>query len=404
MKILQINAVYGSRSTGLIVRDIENAIKLSGGEARVAYQEATTPPKDGYKIGNAVDLKAHALLSRIFGKQAYFSRRATKGLVRYIERERPDVVHLHNLHSNYVHLNLLLAYLAERDIPTVITMHDCWYFTGKCYHFADVGCEKFVTGCGNCPKKHGTPHTLFFDTSKKVYADRRRSLLAIPRLKIVGCSDWICNEARRGFLKDADVSRIYNGTDTSEFCPKERGKARARYGIANDAFVVMGMANKWLLCENEELLNGIAQTLSSPRRLVIVGCTAEQKRMLGRYPYVLAMDYVSDREKLAELFSAADVFVNPTHADTLPTVNMEASACGTPVITYDACGSPELVRDGVTGFVVREGDVNGVLAAIERVRSGEISPDACREVAVNDFDKNVNYRKYVELYEKITHG
>ena len=400
MKILQINAVYGFRSTGLIVCDIGEAVENSGGISLVAYQETLQAPKNGYKIGNKLDWKIHAFFSRLFGKQAYFSRCATKNLLRFIDKEKPDIVHLHNLHSNYIHLNLLLKYLARKNIPTVITMHDCWYFTGKCYHFADVGCENFITGCGNCPKKSGTPHTFFFDTSKRVYKDRVKHLMGIPRLKIVGCSDWICDEARRGFLKNADIERIYNGIDTEIFAPKEASDIRGKYNISEDAFVIMGMANKWLLPENRELLDRVCQTLSENRRLMIVGCKADEFSKVEDMssPYIIHVGYVTEREELAKLYSLSDVFVNPTHADTLPTVNMESICCGTPVITYNVCGSPELVLEGC-GEVVPRADIEAMLNAIDR--SGErIKPDALNN-ARRTFDKNECYKKYLLLYEQM---
>lgn len=400
MKILQINAVYGFRSTGVIVRDIEEAVEADGGVSLVAYQEASTTPKMGYRIGNKLDWKMHAFFSRLFGKQAYFSRCATKKLLRYIDKEKPDIVHLHNLHSNYIHLNCLLKYLGERNIPTVITMHDCWYFTGKCYHFVDVGCEKFVTGCGNCPKKRGTPHTFFFDTSKRVYKDRVKYLMGIPRLKIVGCSDWICGEARRGFLRNADITRIYNGIDIDIFTPSDTSEIRGKYDIPEDAFVIMGMANKWLLPENRELFEKTCETLSEKKRLLIVGCTGEDARVIRERdnPYIIPVGYISEREELAKLYSLANVFVNSTYADTLPTVNMESICCGTPVITYDVCGSPELVPEGC-GEVVPQANVEAMLRAIDESWE-KIKPEALN-IARRDFDKNECYKKYLSLYEQI---
>ena len=174
MKILQINAVFGYKSTGVIARDIGEAVERAGGEAYFAYQTKSGETKRGYTVGNKLDWKAHALFSRVFGKQAYFSRRATKKLIKHIENISPDVVHLHNLHSNYVNLDLLLDFLGKRNIPTVVTMHDCWYFTGKCYHYQDVSCDKFTTDCKKCPKWRGNPPSFFFDKASCMLADKKK--------------------------------------------------------------------------------------------------------------------------------------------------------------------------------------------------------------------------------------
>ena len=398
MKILQINALYGYKSTGTIVRDIGDAVERSGGEAYYAYQSARGEVKNGYLVGNKPDWKAHALLSRVFGKQAYFSRHATKKLLRHIDTVRPDVVHLHNLHSNYINLNLLLEYLAERNIPTVVTMHDCWYFTGKCFHYQDVSCDKFTTDCKGCPKWRGNPPSLFFDKAQDMLADRKKYFGKIKNLMFVGCSDWICAEAKRGFLRDNKVCRIYNGVDTEVFCPQDAGKVREKYGIPHDAFVTLGMADKWLLPENENALTECINSLTDGRYLVLVGCKGQDFEKINSLgcSRVIPIGYVEGRGELAKIYSMANVFCNVTHADTLPTVNMEAICCGTPVVTYASCGSPELVLSGC-GAVVARGDSAALLDAIYGIKGKiEDGPLAAARAA---FDKNKCYEKYIELYK-----
>lgn len=398
MKILQINALYGYKSTGTIVRDIGDAVERSGGEAYYAYQSARGDVKNGYVVGNKPDWKAHALLSRVFGKQAYFSRHATKKLIKHIENVSPDVVHLHNLHSNFINLNILLDFLGKRDIPTVVTMHDCWYFTGKCYHYQDVGCDKFTTDCKGCPKWRANPPSLFFDRAAVMLADRKKYFSKILNLHFVGCSDWICNEARRGFLKDMNISRIYNGVDTDIFKPTDRNAARAEYSIPQSARVFMGMANKWLAPENDGLAQRAAESIGENNVLLLVGCSEDDKAKISSLGLknVVAIGYVSGREALAKIYGMADVFVNATHADTLPTVNMESICCGTPVVTYNSCGSPELILSGC-GKVVARGDqgalIDATLSVIDRIDGASLA--AAREA----FDKNKCYEKYIELYK-----
>ena len=384
MKVLQINATYGYLSTGLIVKDIGDMLIKNGEQAYFAYQTCLNAPENSYKVSNKLDRKVHALFCRVLGKQGYYSKWATRKLLSYIDKIKPDIVHLHNLHSNYVHLNLLLDYLAKKDIATVITLHDCWYFTGKCFHYADIGCEGFKFGCGNCPKKNEPPRSILFDCSKKVLKDRFKYLSKIPRLRIVGCSDWVCGEARKGILKDFAISRIYNGVDIDVFKPFENNELKEKYG--KDCFYVMGMANKWLLPENKNLLVEVEKILNDKLKLVLVGCKEEQIKMLkDKSDNIIPIGFIKDRKELASYYNLADVFVNATHVDTLPTVNMESICTATPVITFDSCGSPELILDGC-GSVVKKGDIKGLINEILNVKHKISEQDLSKSRAV--FDKN----------------
>lgn len=399
MKVLQINAVYGFGSTGVIVKDIEEEIINNGGEAFVAYQYASGMPTNGYRIGNAVDWKLHAFLSRFFGKQAYFSKRATKKLLKWIDGVAPDVVHLHNLHANYINLPMLLNYLAKNNIATVITLHDCWFFTGKCFHFVESSCDKWQEGCCNCPRKNADVKSWFLDTSKAVFADRKKLFAAINNLTVVGCSEWISSLAKKsGVFKDRRVVAIKNGIDLSLFRPTDN-KFRVKYNL-QDKFIVLGMANKWLHEDNYETVNNLLNTLSDDCAVVLVGGSADRNRT-GFNGKVLSIEGVTDKNKLADIYSSADVFVNLTLADTLPTVNMESIACGTPVITYNTGGSVELVKQGKTGYVVDKFDYKQILSAIKSVKEDKGFKARCREVAVENFDKTVKYKEYVNLYDRV---
>lgn len=397
MKVLQINATYGYSSTGLIVKDIGDTLVATGNEAFFAYQSARGEIENGYPVGNRLDRKVHALLCRVFGRQGYYSRSATKKLINHIEEIKPDVVHLHNLHSNFVHVNMLLQYLAKNDVPTVITMHDCWFFTGKCFHYADIGCERYKSGCGRCPKKKAPPASMLFDSTASVLRDRDKLLHAIPRLKVVGCSEWVCNEAKKGIMKDLELMPIRNGVDTNVFKPYDKTAVKRELNL-EDKFVIMGMANKWLLPSNVEFLNKMKSHLAENDRIVLVGCTEQQMSALQSEEKIIAVGFVKGREALAKYYAAANVFVNVTHADTLPTVNMESICCGTPVVTYDSCGSPEIVLEGC-GYVVPEGDVDGIVEKIKNVKSNVLR--SVEAIGKANFDKTVCYRKYVELYKDI---
>lgn len=395
MKVVQINANADFGSTGLVVQGIHDCLKKNGIDSLIVYQRCNICPTKGYKVGNIIDWKLHAIMTRLFGHFGFYSRVATRRLLRYLDKEKPDVVHLHNIHSNYVNIKLLLEYLSKKDIATVLTLHDCWFFTGKCFHYIDIDCSKFITGCYDCPKK-GVPPYYLYDSSKADWQEKKRLFSTIKKLYVVGCSKWVCNEASKSFLKKQKIQCIYNGVDTSVFRPLQ-SNLRKTLNFSDDSFVILGMANKWLLDRNREVIERIFNIKDST--IIILGCTHQQLTLQKEMPSnVIMKGFTSDRNELAEYYSAADVFVNLTHADTLPTVIMESICCGTPVITYDVGGCQELIIDE-SGIVVKEDDLDGLLHAIQVIR--ETPLHNCSAIGITYFDRRSCFHEYVNLYNQI---
>lgn len=397
MKVLQINAVYGFKSTGVIVKDIGDTLVHNGDEAYFAYQTTNETIENGYLVGGIFSWKWHALYSRVFGKQAYASKCVTKKFLKWVDKIQPDVVHMHNLHSNYIHLNLLCDYLTKKNIPVVITMHDCWYFTGKCSHYAAVKCGKWQDSCGDCPLNKSEQPSLFFDCTSKVLQDKTEHLSKLKNLTLVGCSNWIANEAKKSKLQTANIQVVYNGVDTSIFTPHDSG-IKKELGIKNE-FLILGMADKWYAEQNREIVEKLITSQDKNTKIVIVGCKEEQTKYFEQFGNVLPLGYITDRNQLADIYAASDVFVNLTRADTLPTVNMESICCGTPVITFNCCGSPELVSEGC-GYIIEEGDCGGLLSRIEDIKRTPLSFDVDRQQ--KKFDKNECYKKYLDIYKNIS--
>lgn len=399
MRILQINAVYGHGSTGTIVRDIEQLCYAKGIECLVASPDpAVRQAKRGYVIGNTIDHKLHAALSRIYGKQAYYSRCATRSFLKYMDREKPDIVHLHNLHSNYIHLNMLLDYLAKRDIITIVTLHDCWFYTGGCFHYANAGCYRWLEKCGNCPKqKLDTPAHLK-DCSAQILADRRKYLLAIPRLTVTGVSEWIASEARRTFLKDTKVVTIHNGVDLKVFKPTP-SDFRQRLCLEGK-YVILGPANKWLSDVNKEVLAKFTKLMQPDEVLLLFGVDVQDTSNLPKN--VITYGYTKNREELAQLYTMADVFVNCTREESLSLINIEAQACGTPVVTFDATATPETV-DGIYSLSTQVGNPDRLYESVENIRynnDGELSKQVI-SFASKNYDLYSNYEEYLNLYKTL---
>lgn len=399
MKVMHINAVYGVGSTGVIVEDLHKLSLKNGIDSYVSYSSSNRNAdeiKNGYIIGNNFGKKSHALLCRIGGKQAYFSLCATKKLIKYLEEVKPDIVHLHNLHSNYIHLNKLLEYLAEKDIKTVITLHDCWFYTGGCFHYTADNCSKWLDCCGTCPKKIKDTPAYFKDNSAKILADRKKYLGAIKNLTVVGVSQWIADDARKTFLKDKNICTIYNGIDTEFFVPTP-SDFREKHGLENK-FVILGAANKWLNPVNKETLETVTQKLPEDCVLVIIGCTEEQKSVLPKN--VLSFGYISDRDELRKIYSMADVFANCTREESLSLINVEAQSCGTPTVTYKNTGAQETV-DNKCSFSVESGNAEeffNVIMKIKKLGKNLLSA-YCHNWAKAKFNRDENYLKYIDLYK-----
>lgn len=398
MKVVQVNAIYGRKSTGTIVREIKSCCERNGIECDVAYSIAERPGSNvpgGYQIGNKLTAKWHALMSRIWGKQAYFNRLTTWMFLRWLDVQKPDVVHLHNLHSNYIHLNMLLRYLAKRDIPTVITLHDCWFFTGGCVHYTLVGCDRWKSGCGKCPQRKELP-SWFRDSTASVLKDRARFFNAIPSLTIVGVSGWTAGQVRESVLGGKPVQFIYNGYDLDLFRPRT-SNFRERLGI-EDRFVILGPADKWFLPVNKQTLNYFLDKMPDDMVMVLFGSSPANLNSSK----IIRLGYIKGKEEMAEVYSMADVFVNCSREDTLSSLNPECQACGTPVVTYDATGLRETV-DNQSGFAVETGDYQALWEKVLEVKeAGKTSlSNACRDFVDSRFEKSSNYMEYIDLYRNI---
>lgn len=406
MRVLLINAVYGHGSTGTIIRDIEYLCEKSGIECYIASPDhKVREAKRGYIIGNIIDHKLHALLSRIHGKQAYYSHIPTWNLLHWINEIRPNIVHLHNLHSNYIHLNILLRYLAKNNIKTIITLHDCWFYTGGCFHYTAVGCNKWQTSCNNCPKQKNDTPAFFTKHSAQILADRKKYLLSIPHLYITSVSEWIRTESLKSFLKDIPSYVIHNGIDFEVFKPS-KSDLRDRLHLEGK-YVILGPASKWLLPINRNVLIRFVERMKPDEVLLLFGIYSEsQLTYLNTLKLpkerIKTYGYTKNREELAQLYSMADCFANTTREDALSLINVEAQACGTPVVTFDQTGPKETV-DNVNSFSVHVGDVNKLYDAIQKVRQQhtETNQHDILDFVVRNYDVKTIYPRYIELFKSI---
>lgn len=399
MRILQINSVCGVGSTGRIASDIHGILREYGHDSHIAYGRRTARGcETAIRIGDKFDTYVHAMKTRLLDRHGYGSYRATEEFVRRVKLLDPDIVHLHNIHGYYINIELLFGYLNVMGKPVIWTFHDCWPFTGHCAYFSYAGCEKWKSGCGSCPRIRSYPSSILIDNSAQNFARKRELFSGVKDLTIVTPSRWLASLVQKSFFAERHVAVINNGIDLGTFKPRE-SSYRQRCCLENK-FVILGVASPWSRRKGYSYFAAISQRLKDDEIIVLVGLDENQSKSLPRN--VIGIARTDSTEQLAEIYSAVDVFVNPTLEDNFPTTNLEALACGTPVITFDTGGSGESV-DPECGFVVAQGDVSGLMCSIETVkRRGKSSySQHARERAVMLYDRNARFREYVDLYTAV---
>lgn len=405
-KLLQINPVIRvNTSTGRIMQEIGELAMQNGWECHIAYSKG----RDGIRecrsdivpVGNIWSTAWHGIETRLFDRHGLASSHATRQFVRKIEEISPDVVHIHNIHGYFLNYQILFDYLSKAGIPVVWTVHDCWLYTGHCYYYSFAGCDRWQTGCHHCPQKKEFPTSLFCDRSRRNFEDKKAAFTSMPldRMTIVPVSEWIRNEMRRSFLNAYPFRVIHNGINTDIFNIYDDRQVRTAFGLGN-RHILLGVASIWSREKGLDDFIRMAGMLNEDEVVVLVGIKPEDRKRLP--DNVVGIARTENIRQLAELYAAADVFVNPTWQDNYPTVNMEAIACGTPVVTYRTGGSVEVITPS-TGMIVEQGNLNELLKSIREIESkGKASyQEACRKYALLNFKKEDRYMEYLRLYEEL---
>jgi glycosyltransferase involved in cell wall biosynthesis len=390
MKIFQINSTCGYGSTGRIAVDILKEVEKNGGEGIIAYGRNDAPQGiNSYKITTETDVKIHGVLSRITDRQGFYSTSATKKLIEKIKEYNPDIIHLHNVHGYYLNVKTLFEFLKEYNKPIVWTLHDCWTFTGHCAYFSFYGCEKWKTECNSCPLKKDYPSSLVLDNSKKNFIEKKELFTSLNNVTFVTPSVWLADLVKESYLKKFNVKVINNGIDLSKFKPT-KSDFREKYNLENKQ-IILGVASVWEERKGLKDFIELNKMLDENQKIVLVGLNDSQLAELPKN--IIGIKRTNSIDELAQLYSAADVFVNTTYEDNYPTTNLESISCGTPVITYKTGGSPESVAEG-NGFIVEKGDILGVYEALKNV-------DGCKVETKDTFDASLRYKEYVDLYKEL---
>lgn len=398
MKVLQINSFCGYGSTGKIATDIYKVLEEQGHECLIAYGRGIAPKEiNSIKIGTNFDNYMHVAKTRLFDKHGFASTKATKEFIKKAKEYDPDVIHLHNIHGYYINIELLFNYLKEANKPVVWTLHDCWTFTGHCAYFDYVGCDKWKTGCYSCPEKNAYPSSLILDNSKNNYVRKKDVFSSINELTIVTPSRWLADLVQKSYLKEYPVKVINNGIDLNTFRPI-KGDFRKKYNVG-DKFVILGVASVWDRRKGLEYFIELADNLSEDEVIVLVGLTEKQIEQIPKS--IIGITRTNNIEELVDIYSSADVFVNPTLEEVMGMTNVEAIACGTPVITFNSGGSPECI-DGSTGILVGKGDIKQLRNEIFNIKDNLFSEFNLIERARKFYNKNDRYQEYLNVYSRLS--
>lgn len=403
MKLLQVNTVLNSGSTGRITEGIGIVARDAGYESFAGYGKLglSGTNLEGILIGTEPERYLHGIKTRLLDRHGFGSKRATREFIKKVEEINPDIIGLHNLHGYYLNVEILFNYLKRVQKPVVWTFHDCWPFTGHCVYFDRVGCEKWKTECHRCPQKKRYPASYGLDQSRKNFHQKRELFNGLENLTIVTPSHWLRNLVKESFLSDYPVEVIHNGIELDVFKP---GKDHLPEIVRNiEKKIVLGVASTWDERKGLGEFEKLALSLDKGYQIVLVGLS--EKQLAGLPDGITGMARTENVKQLASLYSAAEVYVNPTLSDNFPTTNIEALACGTPVVTYDTGGSPEAI-DKETGLVVDQKDIKGVNKAIIQVseKGKNHYRERCRERALIHFNKDERFRDYLDLYERMVEG
>lgn len=396
MKILQINTVYKEKSTGRTCAEVESYLTLHNHECFTAYGWGVCENPNTYCISSKIEYYLHNIFSRITGLQGYFSFYSTIRLIRYIKKLNPDIIHLRNLHGNYLNLPILFNYLRKLNKPIVLNLHDCWAFTGKCPYYTQVNCEKWKSNCYKCPQKNKYPQSYFFDFSKVMYRNKKKWFESINNLTVVGVSKWVRDEAKKSFLKKNNCTYIYNWVDQKIFRPYTECVLE-KYGLDKNKFTIIGVSANWKegTPRYDDFIK-LSTMLSTDMQIIMVG-RADQKI---KNRNIVHIPFIKNTIELAKLYSSSDVYIHFSIEDTFGKVIAEALACGTPAIVYNSTGCAEIV-DESCGYVVESRNINDVYNKILKIKT-----DGKLKYTYNCIDrvnKNFNYEKnckqLLEIYE-----
>lgn len=347
-----------------------------------------------------------AWLDRRLGRE-YFGYPGSSRLLELAPR--PDVVHLHNLHGDYFDLRVLAT--LSRRVPVFITLHDAWMLSGHCAHSFD--CDRWLAGCGRCPNLSAYPAVQRDATARNWRV--KRDIYSRSRLHVASPSGWLLDKAEQSMLGPAmrEARVIPNGIDLDIFKPGDKAMARHKLALPENALVVLVAANGLTGNEYKDAammrtaIEGLGERVTGRPVLCVALGEAREEAVFGR----VRVRYVAsqpDPGVVATYMQSADAYAHPAKADNLPTLVIEAMACGTPVVATRVGGIPELIEHGMSGMLAPAGDATlfgGYLALVLNSTdlNGSLSDQGVKRAATQH-NLRTQADKYLQWYDDVLHG
>lgn len=348
MKVLLINSVCGIGSTGRICTDLAQKFEAAGDEVKIAYGRKGTVPeqfqKYAVRIGTDWDCKMHAIQTRLFDTHGFGSKHATKKFLQWAEEYKPDLLWLHNIHGYYINVEMLFDWIKKHpEMQVKWTLHDCWAFTGHCSY---------------CSQLRRYPACYAMSSVRRNFARKRAAFTGVPNLTLITPSKWLADLVKQSFLKEYPVEVHYNTIDTTIFKPTP-SDFRERYGL-QDKIIVLGVANVWEDRKGLFDFYKLAEMLDDHYAIVLVGLSEKQIEDLPKN--IKGIQRTNSPKELVAIYTAADVFVNPSVEETFGMTPVEAQACGAPSIVYEGTACAEVAEQNGNKAVPQ--DVNALYEAI----------------------------------------
>lgn len=397
--IVEINGINYS-STGNITLNIARELRKNGFEVYTACKNSRVGRGFQYDqqifIGTRIERVISERLAKLTGKKGCYNIFNTFLFIHKLKKIKPDLVHMHLLHDTFINLRMLFNYIRKYNIPVVWTFHDCWAFTGQCSYFDLVECDKWKMVCHDCPQTDTYPGTYFIDKTGYMWKKKKKWFSGVRNLTIVTPSIWLKDLVKQSYMKDYPVEVIYNGINLDIFKPTE-SDFRKKYNL-EDKKIILGVSYGWSITKGVDVFVKLASMLPENYQIVMVGSNDENDKSLPEN--IISIHKTYDQHELVEIYSSADLFINPTRQDNFPTVNMEALACGIPVLSFRTGGCPEIINNSC-GSIVDKNDIETFKNEIIRIcETKPYTKQDCLQRA-KEFDMTVRYQEYVDLIKKI---
>lgn len=400
MKILFIDVNCQQGSTGKLVYDLYTECKKEGHEAAICYGRGKKIDKpDIFKFGLDIETFFHAAMTRLTGLTGCYSFFSTQRLLRFMNKFKPDVVHIHELHAYFVNIKPIVEYLKIHKIKTIWTFHCEFMYTGKCGHSYE--CEKWKSHCQYCPNIREYPSSLYFDFTKNMFYHKKKLFENFNNVTIVTPSKWLANRVKQSFLKNKEIVVIHNGIDTkSIFYPRKFDHLKARHKLTNEKIILAVAPDIMSEQKGGRLVLEIANKMKGENvKFILIGVADLSEKFDDN---VIALGRTENQNELAEYYSMGDIFIICSKRENFPTTCIEALSCGTPVCGFDEGGTKETAPDSF-GIFVKYREIDDLEKTVRKILHDEIKLkpyEECSNFGKESYDKAIMAKKYINLYKK----